>query len=374
MLLMGTILQNIFFSIIGKFRRCSAFITFCIVAVYSGMADSRHAADYMLYFNSYTYRWKNFEHGYLWLTGISYNHGLTYLDFRMVSICITYLLFFVLTCLLTKNVALVAAVYVVTSYAIDVSQIRNVMVIPFMLLAIYILIKKIKFSYFFAMAVLILGATIHTLSLSLILIPIIIMLKKYWEQSFGKLLFVILIFANLVQFSAKRLFLSFAIKFVSLVGFRSNLIANLQGAYSSGTEFTPWVLSTMVVISCIWLFNELTKRSRIQKKINFSGIEPELFNSSILIGEVSLFLMCIGLILMTMSVDYIRLIRIAFVLFTIFLGNILIMLNKTQKVIYISAFIVISCLMLYTQINHIYLIQNDIPYLFHFINPNVLTR
>lgn len=365
MIVVILIVQSIFFTCIQKLQRISGIVTFIGIALLMSYTDSRYISDYALYLNSYTLKWNNFERGYTMIANYFEALGISYFNFRLVVLLIVCLAIAFTTSLFTKQVAFVSVVYAISLYPIEISQVRNAMVIPFILLSIHVLLSKMGKKYFMCILILVFGSFFHTLALTFLLIPIFWSIKKYWKNNYSFIFGLLILVATFLQLYGKNLLLKVAVKIASLIGLRSNLSENLQSVYSKGTQILPWLLTLLFIMGCFILWSWLIQGiSKGEFKIETVDI--------IDLGSLTILMMAIGLIFMSMSVDYIRFIRIIFlifvIIFTVIMGSY--SYNNTAKIFFFAFLILLSLLLLYIQVSKIYLIQDLLPYLLHLINPD----
>ncbi|NBA11173.1 EpsG family protein [Weissella confusa] len=361
------LVQNVLATFFGRFERLSGFLTFIGLGFIAGLADPRHNADYSLYKNSYDLGWQNFEHGYTWIATRSMQYGISYSTFRFWLLLSIFVLLAFSLSLITRRLAAVAFFYGVSAFALDSIQVRNVAATAFIVLAIAVLVRFPNFKgVVLSFVCLWLGAEFHTIAYIFLVVPIF----AIWKFDFSKYFnfFVIVVYTiSLLMFSNLKLYFSiFIAKILETVSSRSNLGSNILEVYSQGTVFRYWVMLATVALMLFWLF------SYGFRTVSISEDEYE-YNSSvsvvILIGVVSVFLM-------TISVDYVRVLRIVSLFFFVFVMDLFDKFLQEKHVgqawlIYLYTF-VYSILFLYVQLRYVYVVQDSFGYIVGLIDPNIL--
>lgn len=359
------LIQNAVATFFGRFERASGVLTFSYFGFLSGLADQRHNPDYELYKNSYDLGWQNFERGYTLLTHLFSARGITYETFRLVFLVVFFLLLAFGVSLLTKHVAGIALFYGISSFALDSIQVRNLAATAFIVLAIAALVRiPNRFGKIASIGLLIIGSEMHTISDIFLIVPLLAFIevdfRKYWNKIVG-LVYVV----SLLMFSSFRIYFSnFIAYLLGIVSNRSNISKNILNVYTQGTSFKYWAIITMVALIMFSVFGNISKDTSLK-----DDVTTKVLTNILLVGVLSVLLMAI-------SVDYIRVLRIVSLFFFIFIFNVTekmlanARIGRAWYILFLT--LAYSGLLLYVQLRYVYVVQDAFGYIVGFIDPNII--
>ena len=146
---------------------------------------SSEIPDYILYQNAYessifTANLK-FEYGYEFLTGVLQKVGFNYIEFRLfVGIAGLILITYFINKLNINSISILF-IYIINCFFIDVSQVRNFMLMVFLIMAFVTLIEGKKYNFLKSLVYILVGASFQSLGyffLSVYLVILVYRMKK----------------------------------------------------------------------------------------------------------------------------------------------------------------------------------------------------
>ncbi|ORI78727.1 EpsG family protein [Leuconostoc mesenteroides] len=155
-----------------------------ILGLLSAYSNPLYNPDYSVYDAYYTLAGQGtnttyFEKIYMRLGILAYDHGLSYLDFRlaMVMIFTTVLIFGILR--FTDNVAFVALSYALTSFFINDVQIRNFFMLAIIVVAVSVLKKITVKRLIITLALIYVAAGFHSVVYVFLFMLVFLLLLVY---------------------------------------------------------------------------------------------------------------------------------------------------------------------------------------------------
>ncbi|GJI54866.1 EpsG family protein [Lactiplantibacillus plantarum] len=366
MLLFLTIFQNVISSVSKKFQHISGLITFMVLGYIAGTANAAHNADYSLYLASYQMHLGNFEKGYTYVSNLASASGLTYEQFRLISSIIVYLILYIAICRYTKNISTVAILYTFIIFPLDAIQVRNGMMLAIVALGISFLQKDCWKNYILSFMLIYFASLFHSLGLVFLTVPLLVLVlrhKRIFVLYHAELIALVLsVFFRIVGGSVIQ---SLSLKVASTFGSRGTLSNNLSSVYTNSTKVNVWLIFFVIAI----LFSLLP--FLFQKYIsNADGLIQEDYVATSWV----MFFFGVSLILMVISVDYVRIMRVAsffaIILVARMFSNELKKRSFTVNVIVFIAFLFAGILLMYAQIKGVYRVQNELPYIYKIISQN----
>lgn len=155
-------------------------MTFFLIVWLIATVPVDHSYDTAAY--QETYGWlpssSRFEKGYMWISYVCYEYGLTFVQFRMFLAGISYALFFLGLKLLTKNTSGFFSIYLLFPFMNDISNFRNTVMMGFVVAAfgIYFRLKN-KLGITLALVLIYLGGQIQATAFFFLLGLIMVNLK-----------------------------------------------------------------------------------------------------------------------------------------------------------------------------------------------------
>lgn len=329
---------------------------FTLVNYFVG-TDGRTTLDYSVYESQYYANSDYFERFYNLLVHLSNSVGLNYVEFRLSISIIAVIIFLLAIVRLTNNVSIAIMGYFISSYLVDIVQIRQFLMLGFILLGLSFLKLDSVVGSIFGYASMFVGTQFHSLGWIFFLFSplVFVSLKKQREWLpiiSGIILFIIALFYVL----PKSLLLKLTATVLNLLSSRENIVDNVNTVYSNGSGIKVWFL--LFVISMVALLIGCFSKNIVMNEKNAQVL------------MYSIYILLISILLTFMSVDYVRLSRSGVVLFVLFITNFDTFRNK---VLIWSSVTFISILSIYLQIGVVYQTSGRmVPYLLHFINENIV--
>lgn len=351
------LLQNNISFFTNRLKKTSALISMIVIVYLLRGTDSRTTLDYNVYQSQYTANSDYFESGYNFLTHIANNFGLPYQEFRLLFATFGALIFFMAVNRHTKHPELAIFCYMLAALPADLVQIRQFVMISFTILG-YSFFKKSNFvSFVMGEIVVFLGTQFHSLGwIFVLLAPLIFMKANSLRKLLGISIVLFTIFTAAFYVIPSQYLLSFTSKIIVLLSSRSDIGQNVANVYSNSAGlFVIAIMFSLSMIAAILLY-----RVQVKESVSFS----------IKALHIVIFVMLISVLLAYMSIDYVRLLRSAFVFYFVLLSNLVTAENKRRLYSYM---LLMSLLMLYLQVGVVYQTNGRLlPYILHFKNQNII--
>lgn len=193
-MVIGTVLLTYFLNLLTVFRRWKtnffeyAYVVMLIIL----MGGNTKNADYLTYQWLYDARISYGEPGYRLVTKIGSTLGLNYNWFRLVIVACTILLLKSGINKLTPYSAEFMALYFIYPFFLDLIQLRNFIMMAFVVYAAHFLLKKDYKDIFLAVVFILVGASFQSLGLLFLLV---IPLFLFDNHQFGKAIIIITVIA-----------------------------------------------------------------------------------------------------------------------------------------------------------------------------------
>lgn len=296
-------------SLFRNFERLMGLISFVGFGYLIGTPNYTYNGDAVVYLYNYVYGANSFERGYNWLTDI-FEGKIDYQSFRLFSSIVLYVMIFFVVLLFTKHVSIVAFGYGIAMFPFDNEQVRNAMAAFFVLLGALFLVKQGSKSIAFSLAIILIGSLFHTLALFFLILPVF-WLFRVWIRKHFKILFIT---ASLVAFGFQIVGSSGLVPVISnLAGklsTRADVSGNISTIYSgTGLAMRYWFIFygvTLLVLITGWIIGRNAE----------SKNEPyfDLFLCSVLMWTIAL-------MLVTISIDYVRILRLVMFFYLILIAR-----------------------------------------------------
>lgn len=352
-MLYGTSLMVSYLGTFFKKNRIFAVVAILFMTFISIYSSPQINYDYMAYELVYEGGSNDgaFEWLYTELAQIAFAHGMTYLSFRFWLIGFASVLFIVGLTRLTQNTSFVIFGYSVTSYFADVVQVRHYVMLAMMILAYSFLVKKRMINRIIAIAIGLLAAGVHSLGFMFLLGMFMTMLPL---KVLVKVLNISIVGAAILQvfyfFIGPVTIINIVAKIGSLFIGRADIIDKVTSYYVSGTSF-----GSIVVILLSWLyfgttlvlimrgFRANTIGDEKTKEYKQSESRLKIILAVVVVGVL-------GLSLMNVSLDYSRIVRVAFVFELIGLAVFKLPITRTNNILvkFVTVLFILS-LAFYTQ-------------------------
>lgn len=216
-------------------------------------------------------QWK-FEKGYSYLSVIFARLGTNYQTFRVCLCLLAIVVMYVGVRRFTGNTSLFVGVYGATVFLLDATQLRNFIMIAFVVLAISFLQQITVKNFFIALALIMISAQFHSLGYVFLIALLLRLLPFEWLYKnalwFVSLSIGAILAINLVGI---RQILTLVAKLVGLVSSRANLAQKLTMQYGDGSVLIRYVavaVSTIAAFLLVWFLYRIILTSQNHKLIS----------------------------------------------------------------------------------------------------------
>lgn len=311
MLWITAVLTSLISFLFQRFETIVGLYSFMVLGYLVGTPNYNYNNDAIVYASNYAYRTNAFESGYNWLCNIAGNY-IDYSTFRLYSSLVVYFLLFLVIRLFTKRVAAISFFSSIAMFPFDNEQIRNGMLSLFVLLGAYFLIKWNKKGIIPSFLIIYIGSLFHSLGLLFMLIPIIWLFKANIERHF-KIYFMIISFVAIcLEILGSFNLVTVLSSLVSKLSSRSDVGENIALVYGGGAlSLKIWLAFYFITLIMIFTFYKLKKELYL-----YTPQQYELFLCTIILWGG-------GLILMSLSVDYLRILRLVGYFYFILVVNLM---------------------------------------------------
>lgn len=338
MLWLTILLFSLLSSIFHKFERSIGLVSFIGMGYLVGTPNYQYNGDAVVYLNNYFFKTENFERGYNWLTDLSSNY-YDYQSFRLYSSIFVYIVLFIIILLLTKRVATIALFCSIAMFPFDSLQVRNGMATLFVLLGYWMLIKFGNKGVIPSLIVIYLGSWFHSLALIFLILPIIWLFRVKVQKHF-KLYFTFgSVLALIIELVGASRLVPLIAELVDRFSSRTDASINILTVYNSGTtDVRIWLV--LFFISLLIAVTGYNFRDYID---NSTQKYYQLFLCSMLLWIP-------GLILLTISVDYLRVLRVIVYFYFILIVNLISQVKVSSRLKLFSYGLCISILLMLSQV------------------------
>lgn len=265
-------------------------LSIILMAYLNGYSDPSYTYDY----DSYSF-WYNtgsnpllgqFEFGYMKLGQIFFSAGFSYPFFRFFSSFVAYFAIFVGSKFLVKNTHLVMLFYLVTIFASDVPQVRNLMMYATVMVAFYILTLQVssKIKYFASVMLIWVASQFQSLALAYY-IPLLFTLVpfRYYDKITKAVIITIIPATILIRFTN-------VFSLVSNITVQVMANSNRAGradSYRNALENIGNNDSFSLILIGIQILILLFIKQNINFKDNMNGIKYKVLISLVLFGGIA---------------------------------------------------------------------------------------
>ncbi|MEQ7721838.1 EpsG family protein [Levilactobacillus brevis] len=270
--------------------------------------------DYILYMTDYENGTNYFESGYNLLSSIGRSMGMNYSTFRLSISLLSVLILLWAILRLTTNITVVVFLYAISIFSIDAIQVRNFVMLCLVVLAFSFLRKRGFKNYSLAAIILLVASSIHTLGFMFFIPYALSFIKLNKQIDLSKMILLFSVVLVFLGYFFKSFLMKLSESMLSIFNFRSTTVNNVGTVYDNGAGLR--YIAVALIISIIqFLVVMYISRS----------IENERFaNVTRFILPVA-FLGLFAVIMMTVSLDYCRLLRnttlFIYVYVAIYFGN-----------------------------------------------------
>lgn len=291
-----------------KNNRFVGLLGFGILAYLAGSANPNTTTDYSTYAAVYSLTTGSsssfyFERGYSELEILFNNLGWNYAEFRMFFAFFATIILYIGVARFSKNMALFCSLYGVTIFFNDATQIRNYMMIAFVVLGLSFLIKKTKKNLMTAGFLILLSAQFQTLGyVFLLVIPVQFIPIEYLRKSLVISILATVLLIVFTKLIGTDTIIQYLTKFAGVISSRANLVNKVSEQYTNSTSLGKVLLVGISTFSGLVLENYLLNR-------NFAG---NLYKEKLKILYAGILISVAMLPMLFIAVDYSRIQRNAF--------------------------------------------------------------
>lgn len=326
-------------TVLRKYERITGFISLIFLAIIQGNPNYDYG-DAIVYLHDYLFQTHQFEKGYNLITNF-FSQYIDYQYFRLLSSFVFLLSIGFIVCKFTKYLSAFTLFYSIGAFPNDVQQVRNQMATVFLVLAGLALCKisKKSIAFLFSIALIYMASLFHSIALIFVLLPFLFYFKNLESRLsqislFGLLLLVVFKFLPISVIN------TFINSVLTKFGSRTDAGSNIINIYSFNVvPYRIWILLIILTFYAFYLIRG-SKVLSVNRKI-----------SSIRQLEICSFVIwIIGLLLMTTSIEYIRILRIASVFLFVYSASCLEYVQQKQGSSLVIKTMLFSIVLLITQI------------------------
>lgn len=321
-----------------KLEKTTGFVSFLLLGYLSGTPIYELDPDSLVYQLNYQLNTDYFESGYNWLTH-QFSPYMQYSEFRLISCLAVFGLLFLIVLLLTPRVSTISFFYAVAMFPADKAQVRNCMAALFIFLGAYLLLRYGNKGVIPALAVIYIGSLFHSLALFFLVLPIMWLFKDFSEKYFNLLFVLCVSIGAFSELFGAKVLVPILSRFVGLVGSRNNASENILNLYSGGGQ--P-ILHWLVFLTVTLLFVVGGKFFIGQQKSGNKLYYQMFLCTSLMWG--------FALILMTLSIDYIRILRIVIFFYFLYLDYVATQRIGLARLLVILQGIIVAASMLFVEL------------------------
>ncbi|WP_203623408.1 EpsG family protein [Lacticaseibacillus sp. 866-1] len=281
-----------------KFERVAGFVAFLGIGYLCGTPNYAYDPDSNVYAFYYNNGVDYFERGYNLLARVCHPY-MGYPTFRLLTSLAVFFGMYLVLLAFTRHMSTMALFYSIALFPADKAQTRNCMAVFFILLGALLLYKFGKKAVLPALVVIFIGSLFHSLALFFLLVPVLWLFKDFIEKYYS-LIFWPWIFVGLMLEILGSGFLGQIIgQLVGMFSSRQNAAENITNVYSTdGPPLRQWLV--LLGVTLIMMFIAAIMKQYIND-------DTHVFYQLFLIAAL---LWAIALVLTTMSIDYVRVLRV----------------------------------------------------------------
>lgn len=267
-----------------------------------GLPDPYTTVDYLAYESEYNNKYLGFVSRFEWLyqdiSSWAVKHSLTYSQFRVCLITVTFIILFIAVRRLTKNDKFFWLLFALFPFFPETVQVRSFAMIALVLLAIsFLKANKIQ-SYIVSAVLIFLGTGFHTSGyIFFLVLPIQFFFAKRWSVSLLRRIFLLFLVSSMfVSFMSTTGLTKNIMNLVQSVSGNDAVAENVNNIYSAGAS-----ISSVLLVFSFTLFFLLVMRIFGNSKIALDENIRVIFSF--------LTVTCVGMPLVMISSQYDRILR-----------------------------------------------------------------
>jgi hypothetical protein len=227
-------------------------IMFSVFAYLAGSLTPANSYDTAAYTAAYglTPSTQIFEKGYMWLSYYSAQHGLLYPQFRMIVSVIAFFIFYLGIIRLSTHPSLFSFLYALTIFPTNATQVRNLIMLSFVIFGYSLLTRKKIFNLVLAGCIIFIGTQfqstgyLYLLGILLFFIPF----KKLFEFTKNIQLIIFILFFCITVIFGSTIINTLIPKLLAVSG-RGSSYADVLVTYANGG--LSWFTLSEIVAYCL---------------------------------------------------------------------------------------------------------------------------
>lgn len=291
---------------ISRFERIGAFFSFLALGISMGTPNYVTNGDAIVYANNYMLQTHEFEVGYNFISDF-FGKYCDYSTFRLITSILFCLILYISVSLITKKIAVFSLLYCICAFPYDTLQVRSEMALSLIILGCAFLFKYQNKGIIYSFVIIYLASLFHSIALIFLFIPILYPFVSFFVKKRTVLFFMLGLISIIARLIGTTNIGSFITQLVSKYSTRDNAAQNTSQVYSFGTSWFIWIIVFIFTILLItYVMNQ-----------NYDCMNKDV-KSIYKILVLALMIWMFGLVLFSISVDYIRILRIVTLVFFIF--------------------------------------------------------
>lgn len=357
MLYIGSLIINNVSYFYNNFRRLSVFVSAIVMVILFRGTDGRTTPDYSVYQQQYNMNSNYFEMGYNSLVHFGNFLGMDYPTFRLLFSILAVAIFTWAVFRVSTEPEMAVTGYMISAFFADIVQIRQFMMISLVLLGYSFFKNKTVKNIIIGFVFLILSSEFHSLGWMFVLMAPLCFVPISKQMKLLKWTTIIFIgLAVVTRLLPKSIVIAFTSAIIGNLSSRQNIDTNIADVYTNGGGIGVFVVTLLILVLMLWAIFKI----------------PEIkYTDNIRILMPGIFIVLLSLALVSVSIDYTRLLRAASILILIIFSNLLHGKEKWRYFIYLY---VIGFMVCYLQVGLIYKTNGFLlPYILGFTNPDVVS-
>lgn len=308
--------------LLRKFERTIGIISFLLISFIVGHPNYIYNGDANVYRLDYIYGLNSFEKGYNFITNFAINK-MDYTDFRIYSSIIVYLILSLLILLFTRHVSTISLFYAISMFPFDNQQVRNVMAALFILFGGYLLFKFGKKAFLLSLLSIFIGSFFHSLSLFFLILPVLWIFKTTIVKKFVTLFSIASIVTFIFELLGSTGIIPILTTVLNKLGSRASASDNVATVYNHSISIYTWIAFYIVTLFMAYTVYSL-KNYILKQNVAYYDM-----------AIVTIFMWMGGMLLITISPDYVRILRIISLFYFIFMAEVFSQHNINKSKIFI---------------------------------------
>lgn len=226
--------------------------------------------DYLIHYNLIGMETSPFERGYTYLSEFFISNGLDYQEFRWITVMFSFLLLFIGILFFTKNVSLYVSLYGTTVFFLDAIQVRNLMMISFVILGAGLLTRKSNKLRIIGIISIFISTQFHDIGFLylVLLVPLSFISWKNLYLSLKPIVIGTSVITVIITISSFTKLSSVLTLLMNKFSSRDLAADKIETIYSRGSSFTRVLLIWLCVILIIYVSQIILEKFYVDNKID----------------------------------------------------------------------------------------------------------